>query len=132
MGTHTILVAGYCFRAIPIPIAMRHSQRDRRRESRFSDGANCCIAKIEHAAGISEVDLLELEMVPNRTVKSPPIADAPISLKRVLHDVTEFGELKSQLFIGREMMFHIRDELFSDGKIETTALRPIAGFGGPH
>ena len=38
----------------------------------------------------------------------------------------EFGETRSRLIIGEVLVFHIRDGLLNNGKIETEALDPIA------
>ena len=43
----------------------------------------------------------------------------------------EFGEARSRLIVGEVVMFHIRDGLVNNGKIETEALDPIARIGGP-
>ena len=43
----------------------------------------------------------------------------------------EFGEARSRLIVGEVVMFHIRDGLVNDGKVETAALDPIARIGGP-
>ena len=49
-----------------------------------------------------------------------------------LHQVLEFGDLKSNFFIGEVVLFHIRDGLAVDGKIDTKDLDPIARLGGPN
>ncbi|MFG3757398.1 hypothetical protein ACGE32_34185, partial [Klebsiella pneumoniae] len=38
---------------------------------------------------------------------------------------------RSRLIVGEVVMFHVRDGLVVNGKIETEALDPIARIGGP-
>ena len=43
----------------------------------------------------------------------------------------EFGDTRSRLIVGEVLVFHVRDGLLQNGKIETEALDPIARIGGP-
>lgn len=86
----------------------------------------------EYPPEISEVDELGIELAPSTLIATPRIAAAPISMECRLHRVLEFGELKSNFFVGEVVMFHIRDGLAVDGKIATKDLDPIARLGGPN
>ena len=81
---------------------------------------------------ISEAEELKIDVARSERVESPRIAAAPISLECRLHNVFEFGDMKSCFFVGEVVMFHIRDGLMQNGKIETRDLRPICRLGGPN
>lgn len=86
----------------------------------------------EYPPEVSEIDELGIELAPSALISTPRIAKAPISMECRLHQVLEFGELKSNFFVGEVVMFHIRDGLAVDGKIATKDLDPIARLGGPN
>lgn len=81
---------------------------------------------------ISEAEALGLGQIPSTTVAPPRIAEAPASLECRLQMAIPLGEEHNMLMIGEVMRFHVRDDLISDGKIETVALDPIARLGGPN
>lgn len=85
----------------------------------------------EHPPDVSEVEELSLETLPGERVKVPRLAVAPIAMECRFRQCLEFGETRSRLLVGEVLMFHIRDGIFSNGKIETEALDPIARIGGP-
>ena len=61
----------------------------------------------------------------------PRLAAAPVAMECRFRQCLEFGEARSRLIVGEVVMFHIRDGLVNDGKVETAALDPIARIGGP-
>lgn len=85
----------------------------------------------EYPADVSEADILQLRTSPSTRVKPPRLADAPASLECRLHQVLEFGDTGSQFIIGDVLLFHVRDDLYDNGKIDSALLRPIARLGGP-
>ena len=85
----------------------------------------------EHPPDVSEVELLGLETLPCERVKVPRLAAAPVAMECVFRQCLEFGDARSRLNIGEVVMFHIRDGLMNNGKVETEALDPIARIGGP-
>lgn len=85
----------------------------------------------EHPPDVSEVEELNLETLPGERVKVPRLAVAPIAMECRFRQCLEFGETRSRLLVGEVLVFHIRDGLLNDGKIETEALDPIARIGGP-
>ena len=85
----------------------------------------------EHPPDVSEVEELNLETLPGEHVKVPRIAVAPIAMECRFRQCLEFGETRSRLLVGEVLVFHIRDGLLNNGKIETEALDPIARIGGP-
>jgi flavin reductase (DIM6/NTAB) family NADH-FMN oxidoreductase RutF len=89
-------------------------------------------SSVEHAPDVSEVELLGLATLPGITVRTPYLADAPVAMECKLDRVIEFGETGAEFIVGQVTMFHIRDGLYRDGKVQTKELDPVARIGGPN
>ncbi|MEQ3549766.1 flavin reductase family protein [Pseudonocardia nematodicida] len=85
----------------------------------------------EHPPEVSEADLLDLRTTPSEIVTPPWVERAPISLECRLDRIVEFGNIRSELVVGRVRRVHLRDGLLADGRIETADLEPLARIGGP-
>ena len=85
----------------------------------------------EYEAQESEPELLGIDLQPSRYVRAPRIACAPVSLECKLVAQHHFGEYNTCLYVGRVELFRVSEELLSDGKIDSVALRPIGRLGGP-
>jgi len=85
----------------------------------------------EHPPDVSEVEELRLSTLPGERIKVPRLAAAPIAMECRFRQCLEFGETRTRLIVGEVLMFHIRDGLLNNGKIETEALDPIARIAGP-
>jgi flavin reductase (DIM6/NTAB) family NADH-FMN oxidoreductase RutF len=86
----------------------------------------------EHAPDVSETELLGLRTLPCNTVRVPRLADAPVSMECRLDRVIEFGNTGAEFIVGEVMMFHFREGLVHDGKVDTKALDPVCRIGGPN
>ena len=89
------------------------------------------LSAIEHAPDVSEVEELGLATVPSQVIATPRLADAPISLECRLHRSVAFGDTGSEFMVGEIVVFHVRDGLLENGKIDTAKLNPICRIGGP-
>ncbi|QHO76543.1 flavin reductase [Bradyrhizobium sp. CCBAU 051011] len=85
----------------------------------------------EHPPDVSEVEELRLSTLPGERIKVPRLTAAPIAMECRFRQCLEFGETRSRLIVGEVLVFHIRDGLLNNGKIETEALDPIARIAGP-
>jgi flavin reductase (DIM6/NTAB) family NADH-FMN oxidoreductase RutF len=85
----------------------------------------------EHPPDVSEVEELRLSTLPGERIKVPRLVAAPIAMECRFRQCLEFGETRSRLIVGEVLVFHIRDGLLNNGKIETEALDPIARIAGP-
>jgi len=85
----------------------------------------------EHPPDVSEVEELRLSTLPGERIKVPRLAAAPIAMECRFRQCLEFGDTRSRLIVGEVLVFHIRDGLLNNGKIETEALDPIARIAGP-
>lgn len=81
---------------------------------------------------VSEVAELGLASLPSQLVKTPRLAQAPISMECRFSQKVEFGETGAEFIVGEVVLFHIRDGLCSNNKIDTAALRPICRIAGPN
>ena len=90
------------------------------------------LSAIEYAPEVSEADLLGLALKASQAVRVPSLAAAPISLECRLHSATAYGETGSEFMVGEVLVFHIRDGLCVNGKIDTAQLRPLCRIGGPN
>ena len=88
-------------------------------------------SSIEHPPEISEVAELKLETLPSERIAVPRLKAPPIAMECRFRQCLEFGDTRSRLIVGEVLVFHLRDGLLNNGKIETEALDPIARIGGP-
>jgi flavin reductase (DIM6/NTAB) family NADH-FMN oxidoreductase RutF len=84
-----------------------------------------------HPSDVSEVERLKLETIASEMIRVPRLAAPPVAMECRFRQCLEFGETKSRLIVGEVVMFHIRDGVLNNGKVETAALDPIARIGGP-
>ena len=82
---------------------------------------------------IDEFEQTGLTPVPSKVVTPPRVKESPINLECKLHQVIEIGPKGpggGALVIGEIVMFHVADELVRDGRIDTSALKPIGRLAG--
>lgn len=89
------------------------------------------MSSVEHPPDISEVEHLGLATADCVRVDVPRLVDAPIAMECELRHCIEFGETRSRLLVGEVVMFHFRDGLLHNGKVETAALDPLCRLAGP-
>lgn len=83
------------------------------------------------SAEISETEHLDLPTVESVKVQTPRLADAPVSMECILREVLQFGQTGSEFFVGEVVAFHVKDEIYDNGKIDTELLKPLSRLGGP-
>jgi len=86
---------------------------------------------VEHPPEVSEAELLNLATESCRDVTVPRLAQAPVAMECRLRHCLEFGETRSRLLVGEVSVFHLREGLLRNGKIETQELDPICRLAGP-
>ena len=87
---------------------------------------------VEYPPQVSEVEELGLTTVPSERVRVPRLAIAPIAMECTVHRAIPFGETGSEFLVVEILLFHFRDGLYHNGRIDTNALRPIARIAGPN
>jgi len=90
------------------------------------------LSAVEYPPEVSEAELLGLPVAPSTHIRTPRLADAPISMECRFHRAITFGDTGSEFMVGEVIAFHIRDGLCVNGKIDTAKLRPICRLGGPN
>lgn len=87
---------------------------------------------VEYPPDVSEVEVLGLETIASEKVAPPRLAAPPVAMECRFRSCIEFGETRSRLIVGEVLMFHVRDGLARNGKIDTLELNPICRLGGPN
>ena len=89
------------------------------------------LSSADFAPEISEAEHLNLALAASATIDVPRLAAAPVALECEFVEELEFGVARQQFIIGNVRSFHVRDDLYENGKIDTGKLRPIARLAGP-
>jgi flavin reductase (DIM6/NTAB) family NADH-FMN oxidoreductase RutF len=83
---------------------------------------------------VDEFQIAGLTPAPSRFVRPPRVAESPVALECVYHRTILLpgnnetaGEYS--MVIGRVVGIYIDDDVIKDGKVQTSALRPIARLG---
>jgi flavin reductase (DIM6/NTAB) family NADH-FMN oxidoreductase RutF len=79
---------------------------------------------------VSEVVTLGLTPARSEQVRSPRIAECPISMECRLTQIVELGRSRHSLIVGEVLVFHVRDDLYEDGTIRVSRLRPLGRLAG--
>jgi flavin reductase (DIM6/NTAB) family NADH-FMN oxidoreductase RutF len=89
-------------------------------------------SSIDYPPDVSETEALGLATAPSVRVKPPRLAAAPISMECRFQQGLTFGKTGGEFMIGEVLLFHVRDDLISNGKIDTAKMRPVCRIGGPN
>lgn len=86
----------------------------------------------EYPPEVDEFQVANLTAVPSDKVRSPRVAESPISLECKLVQMIELGEgaNSTSVPIGEVVQFHIKDEFIHAGKIDMEKLRPVGRLAG--
>jgi flavin reductase (DIM6/NTAB) family NADH-FMN oxidoreductase RutF len=90
------------------------------------------LSSVEHAPDVSEADLLGLRTAPSESIATPRLRDVPIAMECRLERAIEFGRTGAEFLVGEVLRFHVRDDLYENGKIDTRRLQPVCRIGGPN
>jgi flavin reductase (DIM6/NTAB) family NADH-FMN oxidoreductase RutF len=80
---------------------------------------------------IDEIKEVGLTALKSDMVKSPRIAEAPISIECRLMQIVELGPkpTRNSIILGEILLLHIRDEVMTGGKIDPLKAKIIARLG---
>lgn len=87
----------------------------------------------DYPPDIDEFEMAGLTPLASRIIKPPRVAESPINMECRLHDIVYIGKEEpggGALVIGRIVMFHVRDDLIDNGRIDTVRLRPVGRLAG--
>ncbi len=88
-------------------------------------------AAAAYAPEIDEINEVGLTALQSDMVKSPRIAEAPISMECRLIQTLELGHkpTRSTIILGEVLMVHVRDDVLTQGKIDPLKAKIIARMG---
>ncbi|SEN35917.1 flavin reductase family protein [Lihuaxuella thermophila] len=89
---------------------------------------------VEFPSEVSEAEMIGFELLPGAIVRVPRIAGTRVQMECRLHQMLALGGQEgvpnADLIIGEVVQFHVDDELYQDGKIDTLALDPVSRLAG--
>ena len=88
------------------------------------------LASTDAPYGHDEFALAGLTPLPAERVASPRVAESPLHLECRLERVVEVGTQPAYLVLGEVVLFHVAEEVLTDGRIDPAKLRPVARLGG--
>jgi flavin reductase (DIM6/NTAB) family NADH-FMN oxidoreductase RutF len=83
-----------------------------------------------HPPGADEFEKAGLTPAECEVVSAPRVEEAAVSMECVLHRMLQLGT--DHLLIGRMVRFHVRDELYDNGRIDVAKLRPLGRLAGTY
>jgi flavin reductase (DIM6/NTAB) family NADH-FMN oxidoreductase RutF len=81
-----------------------------------------------HLPDTDEFEKASLTPTRCEVVKAPRVEEAAVSMECLLERILALGT--DHLVIGRMVRFHVRDELFEDGRINVAKLQPLGRLAG--
>lgn len=81
-----------------------------------------------HPPEADEFERAGLTPSPCEVVEAPRVEEAGVSMECLLDRILPLGA--SRLVIGKMVRFHVRDELYEDGRIDIAALDPLGRLAG--
>ena len=81
---------------------------------------------------VDEFQVAGLTAIASDRVKSPRVKESPISLECKLMQILQFGEVPviRNVVFGEVLLVHIKDDLYSEGKVSKFEIKAICHFGG--
>lgn len=83
-----------------------------------------------HPPEADEFEKAGLTPVPCEVVKAPRVEEAGVSMECVLDRILPLGT--DHLILGRMVRFHVRDELYENGRIDVASLDPLGRLAGDY
>lgn len=83
---------------------------------------------------ISEAEAVGFDLLPGKKVNVPRIAQSKVQMECRLHRILPMGGRGEQpdadLILGEVVLFHIQDDLYDEGRIDTVKLDPVGRLAG--
>jgi len=96
--------------------------------SSMAEAMNLCSADYPH--GQDEFEHAGLTPVPSLRVAVPRVGESPVQMECRLERILEIGAQPAYLILGEVLLFHVREDVLRDGRIDVRELRPLARLGG--
>jgi flavin reductase (DIM6/NTAB) family NADH-FMN oxidoreductase RutF len=82
----------------------------------------------EHPHNVSELELAKQPTLPSVKIQPPRLAGSPIQLECTLLKIVEVEE--TALILGRVVLFHVKDEILTDGRVDPRHVTFVGRLGG--
>ncbi|WP_379130253.1 flavin reductase family protein [Paenibacillus sp. sgz500958] len=91
------------------------------------------VAKVNHTSinapsGVSEIELAGLTTVPGQAVQVPRVKECQIAMECRLVQHLDLGNF--DMLIGEIVSFYVEDELYENGRINVSKLKPVSRLAG--
>jgi flavin reductase (DIM6/NTAB) family NADH-FMN oxidoreductase RutF len=80
--------------------------------------------------GQDEFEHARLTPVAGVRVAAPRVAESPVQMECRLERILEVGRQPAYLILGEVLLFHVREDVMTEGRIDVAKLRPVARLGG--
>ena len=87
----------------------------------------------ELAYGVSEFAESGLTPVASEVIKAPRVLESPVSMECKLQQIIPVGQGgvgSGNVVLGTVVRFHVREDLYTAGRIDTALLKPVARLAG--
>lgn len=85
-------------------------------------------SSINYPPEVDEFERAGVTPAPSETIAVPRVEEAKINMECTLDRIIELGS--DHLVIGRMQRYHVQDDLFHNGRIDTLKLDPLARLAG--
>lgn len=85
----------------------------------------------EYDYGIDEIEKAGLSTGRSEKIGTPFIKESPVNMECRLDRIVEIGTPPNYLIIGEVILFHVRDEIYSDGRVDPEKLHSVGRLGNP-
>ncbi len=81
---------------------------------------------------ISEIEKAKLSLLDSLKVSVPRIANAPVQIECLLHQIVEVGVEQCDLILAKVIKIHVRKDILNEvGEVDPGKLDPLARIAGP-
>lgn len=87
----------------------------------------------EYPRGVDEFAEIGVTAAPSVIVKPPRVLESPLSMECKLQQIVPVGDGSPGsgfVVIGTVVRFHVRTDLYSNGRVDTAGLQPVARLAG--
>lgn len=84
---------------------------------------------IEFPSEISEAEILGLKLFSSHHIAVPRLLEAPVSMECKLETLLRVGKAAT-LVVAEVVCFHVRDELYKNGRIDSNSLQALGRMSG--
>ena len=84
-----------------------------------------------HPYGVDEFQEVGLTKLPSERVAPPRVAESPVAMECRLERIVEVGNGANAIIVGEILLWHVRDDLVVNGRIDLRRLEAVGRMSGP-